>query len=230
MLQEGLFQKFQEDFVQIPTQKSPILCFCLNGLVKRPNAHQSATSVRTTWQYRPDSHQCREASNKSRLHPFERHGNTFGCYSEFERFLAFQCICLDDMAIPSGRQSVLKENKVFLLKHGYRKTAAIVRIMGLRHPDAILDKARRWEELQPSWRQGNTVRMPVLTMAITCSWSSTARMLGQHRPNAALFRKYFQGLWKVGCTANRPDGLSLRLDAAKRKPNKSQLRSSVAYK
>jgi hypothetical protein len=46
--------------VQIPTQKSRILCFCLDGQVKRPDARQSTTFVRTTWQYHSDSHQCLE--------------------------------------------------------------------------------------------------------------------------------------------------------------------------
>jgi hypothetical protein len=40
---------------------------------------------------------------------------------------------------------------------------------GLHRPEAILDKARRGEELQPSGRQGNTVQTPVLIMEIACS-------------------------------------------------------------
>jgi hypothetical protein len=36
-------------------------------------------------------------------------------------------------------------------------------------PNAILDKTRRGEELQPSGRQGNTVLTPVLIMEIGCS-------------------------------------------------------------
>jgi hypothetical protein len=35
-----LFQKFQKDYVQIPTQKSQILCFRQDDLVMHPNAHQ----------------------------------------------------------------------------------------------------------------------------------------------------------------------------------------------
>jgi len=40
-------------------------------------------------------------------------------------------------------------------------------------PDAILDKARRGEELQQFGRQSNIVRTPVLIMKIACSWSAT---------------------------------------------------------
>jgi hypothetical protein len=47
---------FKEDSIQIPTQKSQILCFRPDGLVKHPDGYQSATSVRTTWQYRPNAH------------------------------------------------------------------------------------------------------------------------------------------------------------------------------
>jgi hypothetical protein len=84
---------------------------------------------------------------------------------------------------------------------------------GLHHPDAILDKARRGEELQPSGRQGNTVLTLVFIMKIVGSKSVIVRT--QHRPDAALFRKdFFSAFWKVGCKVVRMDGLSLRSDAA----------------
>jgi hypothetical protein len=73
---------------------------------KRPYAHQSATYVRTRWQYRPDSHQCLETLNYSRLHPSGRNGKSSGSSSEFEKNPTFKCICPDDVAIPSGRHSV----------------------------------------------------------------------------------------------------------------------------
>jgi hypothetical protein len=81
---------------------------------------------------------------------------------------------------------VSDKKSYFLLRHRYGKTAAYVWASGLYHPDAILDKARRAEELQVSGRQGNTVRTPVLIMEITCSSSATVRTLGQHRPDVAL--------------------------------------------
>jgi len=40
-----------------------------DDVVFRPDAHQSATSVRTTRSFCPDAHQCLEASNSTRWHP-----------------------------------------------------------------------------------------------------------------------------------------------------------------
>jgi hypothetical protein len=82
------------------------------------------------------------------------------------------------------------------------------------HPDAILDKVRRWANLQPFGHQVYTVRMPILIMKIVCSWSATIRTLGQHRRDAALFMKEFQWIWKACCTVGRPDALSYRPDPA----------------
>jgi hypothetical protein len=73
---------------------------------KRPDAHQSATYVRTRWQYRPDSHQCLETLNCSRLHPSGRNGKSSGCFSEFEKNPTFKCICSNDLAIPSRCHSM----------------------------------------------------------------------------------------------------------------------------
>jgi hypothetical protein len=58
---------FNEDSVQIPTQKSQNPCFRPDDSLKRPDTHQSATSVRTTWQYLPDAHQCLE--DQGCIHP-----------------------------------------------------------------------------------------------------------------------------------------------------------------
>jgi hypothetical protein len=60
----SLFQKFQVDYVQIPAQKSRIQCFRPDGLVMGTDAPIM----------RQDAHQCREASNSSRLHPSGLHG------------------------------------------------------------------------------------------------------------------------------------------------------------
>jgi hypothetical protein len=49
----------------------------LDYVVLRPDAHQSATSVRATRYFRQDAHQCLEASNISRLHPSGRNGKSF---------------------------------------------------------------------------------------------------------------------------------------------------------
>jgi len=64
-----------------------------DGVVLRPDTLQSTTSVRTMRTFRPDAHQCREASNNSRLHPTGRNSKSSGCSSEFEKIPVFQCIC-----------------------------------------------------------------------------------------------------------------------------------------
>jgi len=69
---------------------------------KSPEAHYSATYVRTRWQYRPDAYQFLETSNCSRLHPSERNGKSSGRDLEFEKILAFQYIRSDDENFPSG--------------------------------------------------------------------------------------------------------------------------------
>jgi len=73
---------------------------------------------------------------------------------------------------------VFDKKSDFLLRHRYGKTTASIKTSGLHCPDAILDKARRGEEMQPSGRQGNTVWTPILIMEIKCSKSATVRTLG----------------------------------------------------
>jgi hypothetical protein len=71
---EKCFKMFKEDYVQIPTQRSRIPSFRSDGPVMRSDAHQ-----------------CLEDLNISRFHSSERHGNTLGCHSEFEKFSDFLC-------------------------------------------------------------------------------------------------------------------------------------------
>jgi len=73
----------------------------LDDVVFRPDAHQSATSIRTTRSFRPDAHQCLEALNSSRLHPSGRNGKSSERSSEFEKIPVFQRIRPDDVVIPS---------------------------------------------------------------------------------------------------------------------------------
>jgi hypothetical protein len=75
---------------------------------------------------RSDPHQCPEVSNCSRLYPIGRLSNKFGPSSVFNKKLDF------------------------LLKHRFGKAATFVWPSGLHHSDAILDKVRLGEELQPS--------------------------------------------------------------------------------
>jgi len=77
-----------------------------DDVVFRPDAHQSATSIRTTKSFHPNAHQCLEASNSSRFHPSGSNGESSGRSSEFEKIPVFQRIRLDDVVIPSGRHSV----------------------------------------------------------------------------------------------------------------------------
>jgi hypothetical protein len=82
----------------------------LDDVVFRPDAHRSATFVRTTRSFRPDAHQCLEASNSSRLHPSERIGKSSGRSSEFEKIPVFQCIRPDDVVILSRHHSMFDKN------------------------------------------------------------------------------------------------------------------------
>jgi hypothetical protein len=69
------FCKVFKDLFRFPVNRP-------NDVVFRPDAHQSATSIRTTRTFRPDAHQCLEASNSSRLHPSGRNGKFSGRSSE----------------------------------------------------------------------------------------------------------------------------------------------------
>jgi hypothetical protein len=60
-----------------------------DDVVFRPDAHQSATFVRTTRSFRPEAHQCLEASTSSRLHPSRHNGKSSGRSSEFEKIPVF---------------------------------------------------------------------------------------------------------------------------------------------
>jgi hypothetical protein len=84
-----------------------------DDVVFRPDAHQSSTSVRTTRSFRLDAHQCLEASNSSRLHPFGCNGKSSGRSSEFKKIPVFQRIRPDDVVIPSGRHSVFGQNQLY---------------------------------------------------------------------------------------------------------------------
>jgi hypothetical protein len=96
---------------------------------------------------------------------------------------------------------------IFFPKHKYGKTAATVRTTWLFRPDAILDKASCVEDVQPSGHQTPWFGRSGLNMEITCSRSTTIRTLGQHCPDAALFRKEFQANLKsrlYNCSSGRP--------------------------
>jgi hypothetical protein len=69
-------------------------------------------------------------------------------------------ICPDDVAIPSRLPSVSRRFEQFnvaSVRTSWQHVQTHIRVQQHR-PDVILNKARRGEELQPSRRQGNTVR------------------------------------------------------------------------
>jgi hypothetical protein len=105
------FKMLKKDYVQIPTQRSRIPRFRLDGPIMRPDAHQ-----------------CPKVLNSSRLHPSGRHDNASWHASEFDKKLNFllkhrygktaesirtlslirqdvekNCNCSDVRATPSGR-------------------------------------------------------------------------------------------------------------------------------
>jgi len=83
-----------------------------------------------------------------------------------------------------------------------------VRTKWLFRPDAILNNASRAEDVQPSGRSD-------LIMEIAYSKSATVRTLGQHRPDAALFRKESQRYFGIaGCNVSCPNAFSYRPDPA----------------
>jgi hypothetical protein len=65
---EKCFKMIKEDSVQIPSQKSRIPSFRLDGPIMSP-----------------DSHQCLKVSSNSRLHPSGRRGNASGRSSVFDK-------------------------------------------------------------------------------------------------------------------------------------------------
>jgi hypothetical protein len=152
----------QEDSVQNSRQ-----C-CSKSLASIQTLICQASSVRTMRTFCLDSLQCPEASNYSKFHPFRRLSNTSGCPSVFDK------------------------QKDFLSKYRYRKTAATVQMTWLFRPDSILDKVNRAKDIQPSGRQSTLSGRSDLIMKIACNRSATVRTLGQHRSDAALFKKESQ--------------------------------------
>jgi hypothetical protein len=106
---------------------------------------------------------------------------------------------------PDGHQCLLLKlasvRMLFRVPEESNVSSASIRTTWQYRPDAIQCSTSKMisfvdtnmgRQLQPSGRQGNTVRTPVLIIEIACSRSATVRTLGQHRSDAALFRKEFQ--------------------------------------
>jgi hypothetical protein len=118
MFFKKILWRFQGSLFRFPVSRP-------DNVVSRPDAHQSATSVRTTISFCPDAHQCLEASNSSRLHPSGRNGKSSKRSSEFEKIPVFQTTWLYH---PDAIQC-LTSIRVSASRHSYGKTAATVRTM-----------------------------------------------------------------------------------------------------
>jgi hypothetical protein len=178
-------------------------------MVIRPDAHQSATSIRTTRSFCPDAHQCLEASNSSRLHPSGRSGKSSWRSSEFEKFqCSSESVWRTWLYRPNAIQC-LTSIRVSASRHSYGKTAATVRTMfSIRQ-----DVHTKFNCLDVSFIYGSCVHQfnrpdislqgpdaPSLIMVIMCSWNATIRTLGQHRPDTTLLWKLSVLLCKGGCS------------------------------
>jgi hypothetical protein len=97
------FREVFKDLFRFPVSRP-------DDVVFHPDAHQSATSIWTTRSFRPDAHQCLEASNSSRFHPSGHNGKSSGRSLEFEKTPVFQHIRPDDVVIPSGHHSVFDKH------------------------------------------------------------------------------------------------------------------------
>jgi hypothetical protein len=100
----------------------------------------------------------------------------------------------------------------------------------LFRPGAILDKASRAEDVQPSRCQTPLSGRSGLNMKIACSRSAIIRTLGQHCSNAALFRKEYSANLESqlhSCLSRRPQ---LPSGCHLGKSYQSRFWFSVAYK
>jgi len=115
-----------------------------DDVVFRPDAHQSATSVRTTRYFRSNAHQCLEASNSSRLHPSGRNGKSFGCSSR--RSQCFSASVRTTWLYCPDAIQCLTSIRISASRHSYGKTAATVWAM-------FSIRQERAYQVQPSGRQ-----------------------------------------------------------------------------
>jgi len=111
---------------------------------------------------------CREASNCSSLHQSGRFSSM------------------------SGRLSVFDQLWDFFLKQRYEKIVATIRTMWIpvRTRSSIRQVAHSKSRCSDAILHGPDPR--AIYMEIACSWSTTVRTTGQHRPDAAQIGKEFQ--------------------------------------
>jgi hypothetical protein len=183
-----------KDLFQFPVNR-------LDDVVFRHDAHQSATSVRTTRSFCPDAHQCLEASNSSRLHPSGRNGKLSGRSLEFKKIQCSSASVRTMWLYRPDAIQCLTSIRVSASRQSYGKTAATVRMMCDPVKTMSSISQERAYQVQPSRRQpswsgqsifiyGNCVHQfnrpdvslqgpdaPSLIMLISCSQSATVRML-----------------------------------------------------
>jgi len=143
------FKKIKEDSVQIPSQRNRIPSFRQNDLVMCPDAHQCLLfKLASFW--------------TSQQHVW----TLFRAQEE-------SCIQVH----PSGRCGNTVRMLVSVRQVKWFPSQTQIWEDSYNRSDAILDKARRGEELQPSGCQGNTIPVLVLIMEVQPSG---------HKPNMVL--------------------------------------------
>jgi hypothetical protein len=119
--------ELQEDFVENSNQSVQFPYIHPDNVVFRPDALQLATSVRTTRIFRPEAHQCLEASISSSLHPSGRNGESFGHSSEFEKIQRSSASVRTTWQYRPDAIQCLTSIRVSASRHSYGKTAETVR-------------------------------------------------------------------------------------------------------
>jgi hypothetical protein len=154
-----------------------------------------------------DSVQKSRKWSSSPLHRSRRHGIPFRCssvkhHSSGRRELSVRtsiyvqklrtvpsCIRPKVSATLPNAHQCLTSKTISFQNTDMERQQQTVWTSGLHRPYAILDKASLVEDVQSSGRQSTLSGRSDLIMKIACSRSATIRTLGQHLPDAALFRK-----------------------------------------
>jgi hypothetical protein len=113
----------------------------------------SLSAVRTMRSFRPDTHQCLEASNSSRLHPSGRNSNRLDALQSLRKSQCFSASVRTTWLYHSDAIQCLTRIRVSASRHSYGKTAATVRTMcdPVRKMSSI--RQERAYQVQPSGRQ-----------------------------------------------------------------------------
>jgi hypothetical protein len=195
-----------EDSVKFPSQRNRIPCICLDDMVFHTDAQLSKHHLSGRW---------------------ELSIQTFLCVENVQ--IVPGCIRPEVSATLRMPFSVRQGKGLRSKTQIWEESCNCLDYVGSRL-DTSLDKASRAEEVQSSRRQSLWSGRSSLNMEIACSKSATVRMLGQHLPDVALFKKEYRAnleSWLHNC----PSGHS-QLLSGYRLVNSNQMRFwiSVAYK